>query len=439
MGQKTADSDIRMMVATQVAYLNGSGGMSVGDLVARTISRYGGRTDLSEKETAQLETAEYIKSLIKDNGLQECNRWIIKEVADDNVNSGFYACLIDTRDGEAVLGFRGSETYGEQWVNDWGKADYGLLNSVGTEQQRKAKDFTRFINDKYGDFYRSYNFTGHSLGGNLAEHATVTAPDGMPIGRCLNLDGPGFSDEYIAVHRAEIAQHGQYIDHYQYSAVGSLLFSLPLTNYQTIQANGEGLERHSTSNIEFDADGQAQPGERDVWSVLADAASKGVELSGIDPVLLLICPTLAMLKMLADKGVVILQGMRNLAEETVNSITSVLQTLKDTIDSWFYSLFGTELTGEYEMNISYVYSMGSSMEGIAGKLAGIGSEVSDIAKELRYHSISGAYYKSMIRNIGDSVGRDSKKVSELGKAACDCGQYCANSDMQAAQIYRGIG
>lgn len=42
MSQKTADSDVRMMIATQVAYLDGDKGMSVGDLVKRTISNYGG-------------------------------------------------------------------------------------------------------------------------------------------------------------------------------------------------------------------------------------------------------------------------------------------------------------------------------------------------------------------------------------------------------------
>ena len=84
MSQKTADSDVRMMIATQVAYLDGDKGMSVGDLVKRTISNYGGQSNLSEREQAQLDTAQYIQSKIQEYDLYDCNRWVIKEVADDN-------------------------------------------------------------------------------------------------------------------------------------------------------------------------------------------------------------------------------------------------------------------------------------------------------------------------------------------------------------------
>ena len=161
MSQKTADSDVRMMIATQVAYLDGDKGMSVGDLVKRTISNYGGQSNLSEREQAQLDTAQYIQSKIQEYDLYDCNRWVIKEVADDNARSGFYGCLIDTRDGEAIVGFRGSESFDTgQIINDWGRADLGLLNAVETTQQQRAEEFTQFINNRYGDFYHHYNFAG---------------------------------------------------------------------------------------------------------------------------------------------------------------------------------------------------------------------------------------------------------------------------------------
>ena len=56
MGYLASDSDIRMMIATQVAYLDGDKGMSVGELVDSTIASYGNRTNLSEREKGQLET-----------------------------------------------------------------------------------------------------------------------------------------------------------------------------------------------------------------------------------------------------------------------------------------------------------------------------------------------------------------------------------------------
>ena len=51
MGRKAADSDIRMMIATQVSYLDGKPGVMAGDLVARTIAAYAeiGRASCRER------------------------------------------------------------------------------------------------------------------------------------------------------------------------------------------------------------------------------------------------------------------------------------------------------------------------------------------------------------------------------------------------------
>ena len=285
---KAAGSDIRMMIATQAAYLDGEKGMTVGQLIFRTLWRCGGsRVSLSKRQRAQLETASYIRERIsQDELLWECSHWIIRETADDNARTGFYGCLIDTCGGEAVLGFRGSESFDmNQKILDWVMADFGLLNSMETAQQQRARKFVRHVYDRYGGCFKHYNFTGHSLGGNLAEHAAVTAPDGMPVRRCVNLDGPGFSGEYIASHETQIRRNGRYVDHYQYSAAGALLFPLPGTNYQTVRAHNDrehtGLRscfwRHHTRNIEFDANGNVQTGDPDLLSMLLGPASRAAD------------------------------------------------------------------------------------------------------------------------------------------------------------------
>ena len=111
MGRKAADSDIRMMIATQVSYLDGKPGVMAGDLVARTIAAYAEEDNLPERERKQLETARYVQSQIEKHRLNDCCRWVIREIDDDNTKSGFYGCLIDTRDGGSIVGMRGSESF----------------------------------------------------------------------------------------------------------------------------------------------------------------------------------------------------------------------------------------------------------------------------------------------------------------------------------------
>ena len=445
---KASDSDIRMMIATQAAYLDAVPGAKVGDLIERTISSYAGRPDLSKQEQAQLNTAQYMKEQIEAHGLYDCNYWLVKEVSDSNQENGFYGCLIDTRDGDAILGFRGSESYdAKQTVSDWGAADLGLLNNRDTTlQQEMAQKFTRYVNDHYGSEYDSFSFTGHSLGGNLAEHATVTAPDTMPIHRCVSLDGPGYSDEYISRYSGQIAQRGQYIDHYQYSLVGTLLNHLPGTNYQTIRAHNdressgvlEGyLVRHHTRNIEFDPYGNIQPGERDALSSLAGPFSRGIE-NGPPAVLWFVAPQFAFLWAIAEAGPGLLASMADQARQMVASIQSMVQGIRTAVRNWFRSMFGVRLTGEFEVSVSYVDAVGGGLDEAGRRLQRIGGEVESIAAALRYNSIAGACYRSKLRSISRSLKNDQKKAASLANAVRGCGQYASSSDARAAQAFGAV-
>lgn len=197
--------------------------------------------------------------------------WRIVDIEDQNSENGFYGCLIETGDKEAIVGFRGSENMKDpsNLLNDWIDADVGLLNSTETRQQEAATQYMNKIAEKYGDEYDSFELTGHSLGGNLAAHATITAPDEIKgkIVRTLSIDGPGFSDEYIRAHSDEIDEMSGLIDHYQYSLVGALLNPLPGEHFRTIQttedAENEPFNRHSTAYIKFDKNGEVSDGEMD--------------------------------------------------------------------------------------------------------------------------------------------------------------------------------
>lgn len=221
--------------------------------------------------------------------------WVIRDFDDRNADNGFYGCLIETGDGEAAIGFRGSEDMSdpENLIDDWIKADFGLLNSTETSQQESARNYMQRIADKYGDQYDSFELTGHSLGGNLAEHAAITAPDAIKgkIVRVLSIDGPGFSDEYIVAHKQDIDEVAGVLEHHQYSPVGALLNKLPGERYRTIQVieEGETLEnsfnRHSTAYIKYDENGNVINGTRDPVSAalnnISNVADDTTRLPGI--------------------------------------------------------------------------------------------------------------------------------------------------------------
>lgn len=436
------------MIATQVAYLDSTPGAKVGDVIERTISNFAGRSNLSKQEQAQLETAQYVKSQIEENSLYDCNQWVVREVSDSNQENGFYGCLIDTRDGDAILGFRGSESFDtNQVLADWGAADLGLLNNEDTTlQQDMARKFTEYVNDYYGSEYNNFSFTGHSLGGNLAEHATVTAPDNMSIYRCVSLDGPGYSDEYINRYSDQIADRSQYIDHYQYSFVGVLLNPLPGTNYRTIRAHNDRetdgvlsgyFVRHHTRNIEFDDDGNVQDGERDALSAWAGPISKGIE-NGPPAALWSEAPLFAFLWAVAASGAEKLAEMIGQAKQMVTSIRNVVQGIRSAVRNWFRSMFGVRLTGEFEVSVSYVNAVGDGLDEAGRKLQRISGEVESIAAALRYNSIAGSYYRSKLRSVSRSLKNDQKKSSNLAYAVRDCGRYTTSSDAKVAQIFRAV-
>ena len=167
----TTDKDA--LVASQIAYMN----IKKKD-IKRAVDRYGSATlenifkvsrggveqdyiervygnkdpkttKLSEYEQMRLEEA---KAFIKEIKNSEYAQWEIVEVKDDNADSGFYGCMIDCGDGQAIFGFRGSESNTtHQTRQDWINADVALFNNILTRQQKVAQNFVKDMNKKYGD------------------------------------------------------------------------------------------------------------------------------------------------------------------------------------------------------------------------------------------------------------------------------------------------
>lgn len=222
---------------------------------------------------------------------EEKRTWKISAVHDTNPQNGFCGCIIETAPGEATLAFRGSEGMdnAEGGIHDWGASDFGLLNSVQTRQQKEVDRFLKKYKEQING-YDSITLTGHSLGGNLAEYATLVSHKygfDDKVDRCVSLDGPGFSNEFLTAHMLDIARMNGKITHYRWSPVGSLLFDLPGVNYIVTGVSNDANEkddeeyecftRHDTKYMEFDENGNLVRGEKDDVAKALSAFSKYVD------------------------------------------------------------------------------------------------------------------------------------------------------------------
>lgn len=220
--------------------------------------------------------------------------WKIVSIHDTNAQNGFYACIVETSPGNAVVCFRGSEDMSDpnNLKNDWIYADMGLLNSTCTNQQAEVERFLA-ANKELLSKYDNITMTGHSLGGNLAEYATIMSYKyglDTKIKQCVSMDGPGFSDEFIRANREHIANMKGVIKHYRWSFVGNLLFDLPGVEYQDVSINEDEVVkdngdlkaifwRHDTKYLKYDENGNLMPGEKDGFACIIVPITKYIELN----------------------------------------------------------------------------------------------------------------------------------------------------------------
>ena len=241
-----------------------------------------GRDVFTIKELKEVTTDKEALTQLDKLTEEELNTWKISGIGDMNKKTGFYGCIIDTGDGNAILAFRGSEkmTDLENLQHDWVEADIGILNATKTNQYKSAQEFMRDNADTLNG-YKSVTLTGHSLGGNLAAFSMITCDDcgvGDNFERCVNFDGPGFSQEFLDRYKGKIAKRASKIDHYKWSFVGSMLKDPEGVNSMFIKVTDEakenfflsGFTRHDMKSIDFDKDGYVKKGTQDYIGYISE-------------------------------------------------------------------------------------------------------------------------------------------------------------------------
>ena len=215
------------------------------------------------KDVSKITIADVVKysSTISDEdkkriaGLsKEAFSYKIQDVYDVNDYNGFYACLIDTGNGEKAIGIRGSEDISnrDNFRKDWVENDFGLLQNKETSQQKEVRYMMEYYK-KTGQLEDCEKLTvsGHSLGGNLASHAAlVLTEDGFEdlyekLDKVYNLDGPGVSQKYLEAHSQQIEKvaNRDIIQHPKWSVVGNLLFEIPNSFNRQLEINEQKLDK----------------------------------------------------------------------------------------------------------------------------------------------------------------------------------------------------
>lgn len=230
----------------------------------------------------------------------EVFEWKILDIRDTRIENGFYACCIEISEENAIVAFRGSESMKKfsSLINDWLRADLGLLNSRGTMQHEEAEKYAdEIIRRGLLEKYKGIVVLGHSLGGNLATHFTIsTATEERKelfnkIEQTVNLDGPGFAKEYAKEHKGKIDKAAPKLTHLKWSAVGDLLFDIPGEHSEYLAINEElykddpikrikykAITRHRTTSLLFDDNGNAKRGEQDIVAKGLSALSKSMDI-----------------------------------------------------------------------------------------------------------------------------------------------------------------
>ena len=423
-----AYTDAEMLLATQIAYLDVTPdpNATLDQILAGLVRQYAGRDNLSKYEQKQWDVVQHIRHMMEEYGLEDAGQWKIRSF-DRHEASGMYGCLIDTADGNAIIGFRGSESYNtEQTIKDWGIADLGLLNNEGeTAQQREAERYMREIAEKYADDYGTIGVTGHSLGGNLATHATLTAPDSVS-GKleCTSFDGPGFSDEYLKKHREDIEKNADKITHYRWSFVGGLLFQPDGCTDVTIRANNpEGsidpFVRHDTSSVVLDENGNVIPGPAEAVSEIMSVTSKIAEIGDGDLRMTLI-PIVAVINCLL-----------------VSVVRDKIQDFAENFRRNLRDMFGSGVRGEYEVEPSALVRGAGQYSEKGRKLDEIAEEVGQIERNLLYDSFSGTYIKSKLWALKNSIHNDADKTRKMEDALYKVQELYYDTDVRVEDRFYG--
>ena len=441
-------SDAEMLVSTQIAYLDIPEGYTVGQYVAIMEELAESGNDRSNEFQDKYDVVLNLKKLAEENHISDWKNWKVVDVCDKNNASGMYGCLIDTGDGNAILGFRGSESYDSaQSYRDWVVADVGMLDSYTTEQQYDASRYTREIWEKYGKKYSTFSFTGHSLGGNLAEHSGITAPEAMRshIDHTISFDGPGFSNEYLKFHKEDIEKSKEYSTHYAWSWVGCLLTQPSGVENRIIDANdseqkgktcgvpNSELWRHHTGCVNL-YNGSVRDGEQTSFMKTAHTVTTAVDSDWTMRILGYI-PVIGSALRWADTIHKSKSKIRAKSEVSERRLYEIFEMSQSFAQDTYQRYFAPDVSGDFEINILSARACSHELIKIHDYILSTSQEIISLQSSLKYDSVSGSYYKTKVWCICNQMIFDAIKIKKMADTLEEICKKYAKSDEFVSELY----
>lgn len=143
------------------------------------------------------------------------SEYTIVKAADDKFGTGFSAIAIKDSQNEVTVACRGTEGFSilsSDASRRDAEADLELAFMLSTSQQEQM---AKFMNDLDNENYDGYYFTGHSLGGNLANFGAITFRPLAKVKGVVTFNAPGYNESFINLHAAEIAEIYKKLKNYQ--------------------------------------------------------------------------------------------------------------------------------------------------------------------------------------------------------------------------------
>ncbi len=413
MAANLNDSELRFL--SELVYSDMEEGLTIGENVQNHYDASGhgdGNADTAMRQMARLDNP----------ATSGCGDYKVLDVCDmEGFPNGMYAMVVETDDHHAAIVFRGTNE-GHEWVTE----DLALLNrgAEETAEQRAAREYLESImNDPK---YDQYNFTimGHSLGGELAMHAAITSGNQDRIDRVVSLDGPGFSQEYLDVHAAEIASltdKGK-MEHYQWSLVGDMLNQPDGVKNKYLEAADTynqdwdvlGLGRHDLNSLKVDENGNFIEGEKDATAEVAGTISRIADWSneGILNKILTVATLYLTIKYLLPTLV------------TVAIVAGACLLLVNGIKALWDAITKKQVSGTYETDLAALRKLSEDMETISSELYCVEKDANNIASSIQSKTADMWILVNHIKGILDDVHDEAQKFGFSANLFIDCaGDY----------------
>lgn len=197
-----AFTDIEMAILSQLAYCGCSDAPAQpheGQSLYEILSKPEYKNYLEEKLGSGYKSAiEGLLNKVKGKD------YVIVKTADDKKGTGFAAIAIKDPSNEVTVATRGTE--GFDIINSEDSRTDNRTNlesgfAISTEQQLAMEAFMRSLEE---DGYGGYYFTGHSLGGNLANYGAITFIPLDKVRGVVTFNAPGFNEAFTGKYSAEI-------------------------------------------------------------------------------------------------------------------------------------------------------------------------------------------------------------------------------------------